>query len=363
MNIYLFPLEAAILSFLGLSTMVTIPYILFQYFKYGAVSKFRALILFSFFLYLLCAYYLVILPLPDPKTLAPIESIRQHVNFIPFKFAYDFSLQTTLKLTDIRTYFPALKQMVFFQPVFNIILTVPFGVYIGYYFKQNLKKTMLFTFCLSLFFEISQLSGLFGLYPRPYRLADVDDLMLNTFGGVIGYKIYQHFLVFLPPKAEIDEANYLKSEKVGYIRRFFAFLVDYHIVLFFSTILISLANVSPLIFNILLFGYFVVSHLLFKQTIGKALVHIKLQTENKEQNYMKSVVFRYMMLCLIITLINVLDFLVKNIYANGIYAILGLLALMLVLIDVIFGFKRGKILLYEKLSKTGNVSSFYRRVS
>lgn len=46
---------------------------------------------------------------------------------------------------------------------------------------------MMLTLGLSLVFELTQLSGLFGLYPRPYRLADVDDLMTNTLGGMVGY--------------------------------------------------------------------------------------------------------------------------------------------------------------------------------
>ncbi len=36
-------------------------------------------------------------------------------------------------------------------------------------------------------FELLQFTGLLGLYPVPYRLFDVDDLMLNTAGGLLGY--------------------------------------------------------------------------------------------------------------------------------------------------------------------------------
>ena len=100
MDVYLFPIKVAILSFVGLSTMITIPYMLFQYFKYGSVSKFRALILFSFVMYMLCAYYLVILPLPNPKTMQPMINIFEHMQLIPFKFIYDFITHTSLKIID-----------------------------------------------------------------------------------------------------------------------------------------------------------------------------------------------------------------------------------------------------------------------
>ncbi|MCG5648116.1 VanZ family protein, partial [Oliverpabstia sp. DFI.9.49] len=44
----------------------------------------------------------------------------------------------------------------------------------------TLYKTFILSFLLTLSFELIQRSALFGLYPRPYRLFDVDDLMINT---------------------------------------------------------------------------------------------------------------------------------------------------------------------------------------
>lgn len=84
------------------------------------------------------------------------------------------------------TWIAALKAPTVIQPVFNIFLTLPFGFYMKYYFQRSWKQTILLTFCLSLFFELTQLSGLYGFYPRPYRLFDVDDLLLNTTGGIVG---------------------------------------------------------------------------------------------------------------------------------------------------------------------------------
>ena len=39
---------------------------------------------------------------------------------------------------------------------------------------------------VSLFFEFTQYSGLYGYYAHAYRTFDVDDLILNTFGAAIG---------------------------------------------------------------------------------------------------------------------------------------------------------------------------------
>ena len=40
---------------------------------------------------------------------------------------------------------------------------------------------------IAIIFELTQLSGLYFIYPRSYRLADVNDLINNTVGGMVGY--------------------------------------------------------------------------------------------------------------------------------------------------------------------------------
>lgn len=55
-------------------------------------------------------------------------------------------------------------------------------------------------------FELTQLSGLYFIYPRSYRLADVNDLINNTVGGIVGYWLTplftfycQHEKKLMPP--------------------------------------------------------------------------------------------------------------------------------------------------------------------
>jgi len=112
---------------------------------------------------------------------------------IPFDFVIDFALNSSFDITNFHTYFKALKESYFYVPVFNIILTVPFGMFLRYYFKCDLTKVIIYSFLLSLFFESTKLSGLYFIYPRGYRLFDVDDLILNTLGTVIGFVIFRLF--------------------------------------------------------------------------------------------------------------------------------------------------------------------------
>lgn len=73
------------------------------------------------------------------------------------------------------------------QIVLNILLTVPFGFFMGI-MKKTWIKVVLLTSLLSLSIELIQpISG--------NRISDITDLITNTFGGMMGYYSY---LLFKP---------------------------------------------------------------------------------------------------------------------------------------------------------------------
>lgn len=119
------------------------------------------------------------------------------------------------------------QSMSLWQLLLNILLTVPFGVYLHYYFKQSLPRTVLFSFLLSLFYEGSQLSALFGIYPGPYRLADVEDLICNTLGGAAGYQVAYVFMEILPSRDKIDQMAKRDGKRVSGLRRMWADVFDF----------------------------------------------------------------------------------------------------------------------------------------
>ncbi len=121
-----------------------------------------------FFGYMCCVFALVFLPLPAPGT----ELTGHHIQLIPGYALYDICKN------------PSLNSVA--QVLFNIVMTIPFGAYLRYYWKMDMKKIALLSFALTLFIEVGQLTGLFFIYPGSYRLCDVDDLICNTLGGVIG---------------------------------------------------------------------------------------------------------------------------------------------------------------------------------
>ena len=53
-------------------------------------------------------------------------------------------------------------------------------------YNNNISKVLLFGFCLSLVIEISQIFT--------FRLTDINDLITNTLGTLIGYLVYVKLL-------------------------------------------------------------------------------------------------------------------------------------------------------------------------
>ena len=63
---------------------------------------------------------------------------------------------------------------------------MPLGFLARAVFKRSLLVSTLITAGLSLAIELTQLTGIWGVYDCAYRIFDVDDLMTNTAGGLLG---------------------------------------------------------------------------------------------------------------------------------------------------------------------------------
>lgn len=121
----------------------------------------KELLSLSFIIYILCLFYVV--------TFQDV-SWSSH-NFVPFKEILRYELGTGL----------------FYKNIFgNMLLFVPYGIFIAKY--VNLKQPLvvgLISFMTSLSIEVIQF--LIG------RVFDVDDIILNVLGCLLGYFIYRLF--------------------------------------------------------------------------------------------------------------------------------------------------------------------------
>ena len=82
------------------------------------------------------------------------------------------------------------------------------------------------SFVLSLFFELTQLSGLYFIYSGSYRLFDMDDLLLNTLGGLVGYALAGPIARMLPSREALDQISLARGRQVSLLRRMLALFYD-----------------------------------------------------------------------------------------------------------------------------------------
>jgi glycopeptide antibiotics resistance protein len=73
----------------------------------------------------------------------------------------------------------------FKNTILNIILFIPLGIMLPFLWKKynNLKTTLIFGFSMSLVIELLQI--------LTYRATDINDLIANTLGAVVGYFVFR----------------------------------------------------------------------------------------------------------------------------------------------------------------------------
>ena len=257
LNSYIEVIRESVALFPLIAVLFTIPYMLWCYHKYGSVLSIRIVIVYSFILYLMTVYFLVILPLPDIKEVQAAGPKPMLLD--PFRVIYDIHKDLAAK--------SLIHSTALWEFLFNMVMLMPFGMYLHYYFGQSLLKTLLFSFGLSLFFELTQLSGLYGIYPYAYRFFDVDDLIANTVGGVAGWFLVVPLLEILPSRKSIDKVACSRARHVSRTRRLFAFGID----LFIASILFIW---GPLAVSL----YYLISVCVFSKTAGLAFVRLKISS-------------------------------------------------------------------------------------
>ena len=346
---YLLSIKTAVILFPALAFLITGPFILQQYHKFASINPLKTIIIYSFIFYLLCAYFLVILPLP------PIDTIKNNPNWmiqiIPFHFIIDFLTETSLKITNPSTYIKTLIDPSCYVVIFNIFLFIPFGMFLKYYKGYPLKKVGKYSFLLSLFFEFTQLTRLYGIYPKPYRLCDIDDLLLNTLGGIIGYILMKKTEKKIPSKKELEEKSYKKGEEIQPLRRITLFFLD--LLLYLIILSLLKGRYSIILFII----YFTVTPICNHQkTLGSAFLNIKFIKTKKSILYYLRPYFLYAYYFYFpYGMIIITKFLVRNITSTNTILICEMLVIAGILVFYIINFWkifRKKKRFYDKLFAT-----------
>lgn len=350
---YLITIKSACLIFPIIALLMIFPYIIYHYHKYGSITFLRTIILYSFVLYLLVSYFLVILPLPTFEEVSTLKTPTYQI--IPFNFVKEI-------VENSHHYQNIFMMPTFYQTIYNLLLTLPFGIYMHYYFQNDFKKTVIFTFLLSLFFELTQLTGLYFIYPRSYRLFDIDDLIINTIGGILGYSLTKLFTFFLPTRNEIELNSYIQGTKISFFRKFLSSVFDLIISIILALILknmISL-NIQITVIVVLLGTNVLIPFITKGYTIGKKIMAIKLVSIDsspcKWYQYLIRYFILYFSIFLFLYVANFIELHLTGLYLT-IYLLIVFQIFIFVIIYTLIKYNKHELFLYEKLSQTKNVSS------
>lgn len=136
----------------------------------------------AFWLYLLMVCALTLFPLPLPASAearAPLREILLQMNLIPLRYG-----------TTPDGIFGLPPRTAFWQLGGNVLLTLPYGLFLRGLFSARLRDLPALALAPGLGIEMAQ-CGFSLLLGSPYRAVDINDVLLNTLGALIGYTIYR----------------------------------------------------------------------------------------------------------------------------------------------------------------------------
>lgn len=131
----------------------------------------------SVFVVALVTYTL--LPLPDPATACLDGGSRRNLN--PFQV-----LVSVRHAVFLEGPFRALFSWPLVQAVLNTLLFLPLGLAFRALTGRGIALTTALGLALSALIELTQGTGFWGLYDCAYRIADVDDVLTNGLGALLG---------------------------------------------------------------------------------------------------------------------------------------------------------------------------------
>ena len=158
------------------------------------VGRWTSLVRLVFAVYLVVLIGLLFTPFPFPPwTRLPEESLD---GYRPWPFPW-------VNVVPLETISGAFRNGLDRQQgrvlIGNVLAFAPFGVFLPWLWpgRRSLISVIVAGLAISLALEAVQL-GLSLLIGAPYRVADVDDVVINVLGVALGYGLYRAIGLFLP---------------------------------------------------------------------------------------------------------------------------------------------------------------------
>lgn len=195
------------------------PLLLYQMRAYGGLNPARALGAAAVSVYGVALVAYTLLPTPGTDTWCAKD------------LGGTFNTDALHSIDDIRSVVDqtgllgSLTTFTVLQVVMNIVLFVPWGILARRYFHMPLVLAALSGAFLSVAIELTQYAAGWTIIGCQYRVADIDDLLANSLGALIGAAIAPLLLSWMP-RARALSADRLAPRRVGPGRRLAAIVLD-----------------------------------------------------------------------------------------------------------------------------------------
>jgi glycopeptide antibiotics resistance protein len=170
-------------------SLIFFPVVALQYRRFGRFTALRLLGAAAVSIYLTTLAAYTLLPLPSSQG----RECEPQIQLVPFHFLSDIATDTAGDGVLATLASPAMLQV-----VFNVLLFMPLGIIARGFYSRGLASTVLIGVAASVFIEATQYTAIWGLYRCSYRLADVDDVLTNTLGMLLGGLLAPLVLSWMP---------------------------------------------------------------------------------------------------------------------------------------------------------------------
>ncbi|WP_420175943.1 VanZ family protein [Luteococcus sp. OSA5] len=204
-----------------LSLVLFIPIVIWQYRRYGEIAEVRLGLLCALLVYCSALVAYTMFPLPAPGTLTDAWCARR-VSLNPDPLD---GVRRVRAATQGLTARQALMDQTVLEIVFNVALFVPLGWFGRRVLEWRVATTALVGLGVSLLIEVTQFTGVYGIFRCAYRMADAVDLVTNTTGTLVGIALAMAFPRLFPTSDQL-EADADRAREVDKGRRWLGMVLD-----------------------------------------------------------------------------------------------------------------------------------------
>lgn len=198
-----------------------LPAVVWQSRRYGRLSVLRLCGTAALAVYGVALVAYTLLPLPSGDLVAWCAAHGvDGAQLNPLQFIADIRHDTSgLGLAA------TLRSVAVLQVAFNVVLFLPWGIFARGFAGWGVLRSTVSAALVSLAIETTQYTGIFGLIGCSYRVGDVDDLLTNTLGGLLGAVIAPVVLRWMPRPSTLSRDRRV-ARPVTALRRWLGMLID-----------------------------------------------------------------------------------------------------------------------------------------